>query len=68
MSMFYCFAHEQMEDSDYVGIVGMASAEDTETCDTLEGAEYRSLLATRGVAVLRMDDLTALRALRLFSL
>jgi hypothetical protein len=47
--MFYCAAHDKMEDSDYVGIIGMTSAgtstEWVETCDTYEGGEYRARLA-----------------------
>ena len=52
MSMFYCSAHNEMEDSDYVGIQGIwrvetsvLNAEYLETCDTFDGGEYRARIA-----------------------
>ena len=55
MSMFYCDAHGKMEDSDYVGIMGIWQAETAllnaeyhETCDTYEGGEYRAKIAFDG--------------------
>ena len=55
MSMFYCSAHNEMEDSDYVGIMGIwrdataiRNAEYLETCDTYDGGEYRARIAFDG--------------------
>jgi len=55
MSMFYCAAHDKMEDSDFVGIMGIwrpgtavLNAEYLETCDTYDGGEYRAKIAFDG--------------------
>ena len=50
MSMFYCSAHDKMEDSDYVGIVGVevGTLLCVETCDTFEGGEYRAKIVFDG--------------------
>ena len=41
MSMFYCAAHDKMEDSDFVGIVATDELNGTwiETCDNLSDDE-----------------------------
>ena len=52
MSMFYCAAHNKMEDSDYVGICGIdgvtRDGKRVETCDTYEGGEYRAKIVFDG--------------------
>jgi hypothetical protein len=65
--MFYCSAHDTMEDSDFVGIIGMTSAgtstEYLETCDTYDGGEYRAMVAVKEPLPYDLPNLRKMRKL-----
>jgi len=62
--MFYCSAHDQLEDSDFVGLQGILRDEEyLETCDTYEGGEYRAMVAAKEPLPYDLPNLRKMRKL-----